>query len=263
MSRKAQVDKRERNLVALYREGERLLQAQILDAIASGALGTAKYRERRLLVIQQLLSDVQDQAIPLATKLIAEAYVGGATGSAAATSSVTASFGTGVHKEAMNILADNLANGLNGAAEQVGRRTADLFRREGLREASGMIARGAGLTDARGALMAALRDQGVTSFIDSAGRAWDLARYSEMVIRTNTADAIIRGNVNQALEDGYDLTEVLVIDDELLCPICEPYDGVTYSLTGSTPGYETLDEQPPFHPNCRCDLNTLASDPRA
>lgn len=260
--RSSKIDRAEQALIDLYQEADAVLRAQIAEALSSGALGTAKYRQQRLVVIQKALSDFQDAAIPAATRLITEAYVGGASASAVQTGSAVARFGSGVHLEAMNILADNLANGLNGAAEMVGRRTADLFRRAGLEEASGMIARGAGLRETRAALTAALQDQGVTSFIDAAGRSWELSRYASMVIRTNTADAIVRGNINAALEDGYDLVEVLVLDDELLCEICSPYDDTTYSLTGSTPGVEVLTDAPPFHPNCRCDLNTLVTDPR-
>ena len=254
--RDPRIDRAEQRLIDLYRDAEQALTRDVQDALSRDAIGTARYREQRLATVRQYLSDLQDQAIPLATDLTTAAYVGGVTSAARDVGTMLPDFGSGIHKEAMEILADNLANGLNGAAETVGRRVADLYRRAGLNAATQMIAGGGGVREGAMALTSALRGSGVSAFTDAAGRVWDLNRYAEMVIRTNTADAIVRGNVNKAAEDGYDLVEVLVVEDEQLCEICSPYMDTVYSLTGRE-GFEPLDELPPFHPNCRCDLNIL------
>lgn len=261
MARDPRIDRAEQALIDLYREAERTLQKQVADAEASGQLGTARYRRARLAAIRRYLSDVQDAAIPYAADLAAAAYQSGVASAAADVGSLLPDFGSGIHQEAIEILADNIASGLNGAAETVGRQVDDYFRRVGLDAASELVLAGETLRDATGAATSALRARGVSAFVDASGRTWNLDRYAEMVVRTNTADAIVRGNVNKAGEDGYDLVEVLVIDDERLCEICGPYEGKTYSLNGATPGFEQLDELPPFHPNCRCDLNILTEAP--
>lgn len=260
MPRTTALEAREAALVELYREAEAALVRQLAEDLRAGRLGSARYRERRLAAIRETLSRLQDAAIPLGTELIGAAYIQGVTAATRAVRTSLPDFGTGVHRDALELLADNLANGLNGAAETLGRRVEDLYRRAGLEIATQQIAQGSTLRDATRALVELLDELGLDVGPGGA-RTWRLSRYAEMVIRTNTTDAIVRGNVNAALEDGYDLVEVLVVDDEVLCDICGPYAGRTYTLT-EREGYEQLTELPPFHPNCRCDLNILTEDPR-
>lgn len=260
MPRTRALEEREAALVALYRQAERELTQQIAEDLAAGRIGTARYRRTRLAAVRDTLSRLQDEAIPLATELIGAAYIQGVTAATRAVRTSLPEFGSGIHREALDLLADNLANGLNGAAETLGRRVDDLYRRAGLEIATQQIAQGTTLRDATGRLLNLLDELGLNVGPGGA-RGWNLARYAEMVVRTNTTDAIVRGNVNAALEDGYDLVEVLVVPDEALCEICGPYADRTFTLTDRA-GYDRLDELPPFHPNCRCDLNILTKDPR-
>lgn len=259
----AAVLRKEAALLAIYEQAEadlmRLIEA---DAQAGTRPGTKAYREKRLAIIRQLLSDTQDAAIPLSTELIAFAYEAGSTSASRQISRAIPNFGGGIHQEAIELLADNMANGLNGAAEQVGRFVDDFYRQLGLDAATEQIAQGGTRRAASRSLIDAIQRRGVTSFVDASGTRWKLSRYAQMVVRTNTSQAIVKANMNTALEQGFDLVEVLVVPDELLCEICGPYADRTFTLT-DTPGYDTLDDEPPFHPNCRCDLNILTSDPRA
>lgn len=261
MPRSLQLERQEKALEELYRRAEERLQQVLAQDIEKGNLGSARYRRKRLDSVRQQLSELQDQAIPAATNLTTAAYVEGATAAALATDSVVPDFGTGQHREALDILADNMASGLNGAAEQVGRRIEDAYRSAGLEASSQQIAQGSTLRDGTKDLIKLLQEQGLSAGPGGA-KTWRLSRYAEMVIRTNTTEAITRGNINSAVEDGFDLVEVLVTEDEITCPICGEYDGKVYTL-GEREGYETLPDQPPFHPNCRCDLNILTKDPNA
>jgi len=259
----AAVLRKEAALLAIYEQAEAELMALIEgDAKAGTRPGTKAYREKRLAIIRQLLSDTQDAAIPLSTELIAFAYEAGATTAAQQMATGVPSFGTGIHQGAIELLADNMANGLNGAAEQVGRFVDDFYRQLGLDAATEQIAQGGTRRAASRSLIEAIQRRGVTSFIDASGTRWKLSRYAQMVVRTNTSQAIVKANINTALEQGFDLVEVLVVPDELLCEICGPYAEQTFTLT-DTPGFDKLDDEPPFHPNCRCDLNILTTDPRA
>jgi SPP1 gp7 family putative phage head morphogenesis protein len=248
------------DLIDIYNQCDETCRILIEQALESGNLGSARYRRQRLAAIRRFLSDTQDQAIPLANEVIRTAYAGSASNAARKIGALTPEFGGGIHREALEILADNLAAGLNGAAETVGRQIDDFLRRAGLNAAAQSILLGASAREGAEALATGLRSAGITAFIDAGGREWKLANYAQMVIRTNTADAIVRGNVNVAVENGYNIVEVLVIEDERLCEICGPYDGNVYSLTEGSE-YETLTELPPFHPNCRCDINILTEPP--
>ena len=259
----AEVLRKEAALLAIYEgaqvELERLIAA---DALAKTRPGTKAYREKRLAAIRQLLSDTQDAAIPLSTELVAFSYASGVRTAAKQIGVGVPDFGAGIHREAIGLLADGIANGLNGAAEQVGRYIEDFYRRLGLEAATAQIAQGTTRRAASKTLVEAIQQRGITAFIDASDRAWNLTRYAQMVVRTNTSQAVVRGNVNKALEEGFDLVEVLVVPDEQLCDVCGPYADQTFTL-GDRPGYEQLPEEPPFHPNCRCDLNILTTDPRA
>ena len=258
-------------MLAIYEDASRQLVALIADAkgLKEGQRGYASkaYREARLAAIRQVLSDTQDKAVPLATELISVAYASGGTATAKQVGRAVQDFGKGVHQEAIEILADNIVNGLNGAAEAVGRYAADFYRQLGLEAATQQIVLGDTRRAASQGLIKSLEQRGLSAFTDAAGRRWELARYAQMVVRTNSTQAIVRANINTALVDGFDLVEVLVSDP---CPICAEYEGEVFSLTGAK-GYQTLEDfaaegdatEPPFHPNCRCDLNVLTEDPNA
>ena len=261
MARSTELERKEAQLEALYRRAEQRLTDQLADDIEKGNLGSAKYRRARIESVRRVLSDLQDEAVPEATDLATMAYQEGARQAATATASPVASFGSGQHLQAMELLADNMVSGLNGAAEAVGRRVEDAYRKAGLEAAAQQISEGGTLRDATKSLIDLLRSQGLDAGPGGA-QTWKLSRYAEMVIRTNTTEAITRGNINQATGDGYDLVEVLAIGDEALCETCSAFVGTIYTL-GERSGYDTLTEFPPFHPNCRCDLNILTKDPNA
>jgi hypothetical protein len=259
-------------LIRLYESAQLKLEAQIRADIKAGTRAYSRaYRERRLSIIRSDLSALQDMAVPRAADLAIRAYKIGASHIADQTGVAMAEFGTGIHREAIGLLADNIVSGLNGGAEMVGRRVADMYRQIGLQAASQTLLEGSALQPAARALGAELvasplvptsvaADGTVIAMVDAGGRAWGLDRYSSMVIRTTTAESVTQGTVNQLLEAGLDLIEVIVADP---CDICAPYEGNIYSLTGTTDGYDQLDEQPPFHPNCVCIIEASSVQPES
>jgi len=257
--------RRRDQVIKLYEVAQRRLDDQIRADLADGKrMASRKYRERRLAIIQSDLSALQTMAVPRAADLMVRAYQTGAAHVSGQLGVGTVEFGTGIHRTAIGLLADNVVAGLNGAAEMVGRRVSDIYRQLGLEAASQTILEGSALRPAAQALGQSLVSAGVTSvaadgsviaLVDAGGRAWQLDRYTTMVVRTTTAEAQTRGAVNQLLEAGMDLVEIVVADP---CPLCAPYEGNIYSLTGATDLYETLDVMPPFHPNCACSLEAAA-----
>lgn len=83
------------------------------------------------------------------------------------------------------------------------------------------------------------------------GKSWQPQAYAQLVARTTTREARTQGFIARAKEEGLDLVTVSEHEGGDIDPICVPYEGETFSLTGATPGYPVLDEAPPFHPNCR------------
>lgn len=230
-------------LARLYEAAEAHLRALVAESIASGALGTARYRQQRLALVQQLLAAAQAEAVPEATQLVVDSYTLGGN-----IAGIEGGFGTGIHTEAVEVLADALVGRLNDAAERVGRQADDIFRREGLRHAALDLIQAGTQRDASKQLQEALIRQGVSGFQDRAGRDWGLATYANMVVRTTTREAVSTATKNAMIERGDDVVQISSHRHE--SDVCDAYDGKVFSLTGATDGHPVLDRLPPFHPNC-------------
>lgn len=243
---KLPVDKRVNALGELYEAAELRLSALVSGAVNRGAKGTAAFYAAQLREVRSLLSELQDAAIPQATGLVGSAYVDGAK-VADATLGLSGAF-SGVHQEAVDVLADNLVNRLNEAAVTVGRQVEDVFRRAALRETALGLLEGATRKNVSESLRQRFVEDGITGFTDRAGRRWKMKTYCEMVARTTTREAVSMGTANRLLEHGHDLVTISSHSHET--DECTPYQGKTFSMTGATKGYPTLDRYPPFHPNC-------------
>lgn len=73
-------------------------------------------------------------------------------------------------------------------------------------------------------------DQGITSFVDRAGRRWSLPVYAEMAVRTSVARAATEAHARTLTEAGIEL--VVVSDSPRECHLCRPWEGKVLTLTG-------------------------------
>lgn len=241
---KLPIDKQAQQLITLLKTAELQLEAAIARAVASGAIGTEANRRRQLDLIRQFLVQVQNQTVGKAAEVIVEAYRNGLV---IADGEFKGNFNS-IHQEAVNVLVQNLVSRINDSITTVGRTVDDIFRRETLRQSAlGLIESGT-RREATERLKQTLIDQGKTSFVDAAGRHWNLDRYVSMAVRTTSREATTQATLMRFAERGIDL--VTISEHPTSCDICKPYQGKTWSLTG-TRRYEKLDVFPPFHPNCR------------
>lgn len=244
----------EQALIAVYAKTAKRLRVQIRQAVSRGAMGTAAYRAEQLREVQRQLQKLGKVTRPLITPVVFEPYVrGGQVVDVGIGARAAAEFQfTGPHPLAAQSLADNLALRLGRARDLVGRRVDDVFRRVGLEETALGVAGGSARREVSSALQArlvreALTD-GLTGFVDGRGARWQLDVYSEMVARTTTREAMSAGTRNRMGELALDL--VTISSHANPCELCANYDGNTYSINGTTLGYDVLDQWPPFHPNC-------------
>lgn len=79
---------------------------------------------------------------------------------------------------------------------------------------------------------------GVPSIIDRAGRQWTTEAYSNMVIRTNTTRVATEVQFKRAEEYGADLIEVS--SHAGARPLCAPYQGKIFSISGQSEKYPPL-----------------------
>jgi hypothetical protein len=89
---------------------------------------------------------------------------------------------------------------------------------------------------------------GGAQFININGRNYNLKKYSKMVARTRLRTVQSKATINQCKYHDEDLVEVS--NHGTKTPICLPFEGNTYSITGKTKLFPQLPEEPPFHPNC-------------
>lgn len=94
-----------------------------------------------------------------------------------------------------------------------------------------------------------------------------LAERAETVARTEVMDALNDGALEswkQARDEGLVgdnmVKEVIVTDDDLLCPVCAPLDAVRVPIDSPFETEYGPILMPPFHPNCRCTAVMIPDD---
>ena len=186
---------------------------------------------------------------------------------------------TRMHREAVLTLTENIVKPLGEANAYVGQHIESMMaraklltkqyggyakswdRQERIRDASlrtmqQAFARGDTPQQAEKAFLEALRKRGITSFVDRAGRQWDMTTYAQTVVPQAASEAQRHGLENRLIERGQDLVQVTGTRSSAglnTCDACKRYAGRVLSLTGETPGYPLMNtalDEGLFHPHC-------------
>lgn len=155
-----------------------------------------------------------------------------------------------VHREAVSAIVDSMLTTTNFALAQIGRRVGDVFRSVGVEEVAKGIVEGKTRIDVSRDIRDRLLAEGKPFFVDKSGRRWDLDRYSEMVARTTTREAMTQGTINRLREEGVGLVQVSAHN---AADFCIYYENAVVSINGPHPVYppiSAIDGGPPFHCNC-------------
>lgn len=145
-----------------------------------------------------------------------------------------------VHRLTMNLMGEITeasAVALTGLQNTlIGRPEPDIFRRAGLEQTALRMTKGQGPYKALSSFVEALQREGVTAFVDKAGRRWSLHSYGAMVSRTTSQQARVLSVLTADPErDLYKITA-----HGTTCPLCAPYEGRVYSLSGTNPDFPPL-----------------------
>ena len=120
----------------------------------------------------------------------------------------------------------------------IGRTTPDIFRRVGLEQVASMEATGQGAFKMTRQFIEALRREGVTAFVDKAGRRWSLHTYGSMVLRTTSRQAeVLAVLTKDPAQDLYKISS-----HNTSCKLCAPYEGRVYSVSGTDPDFPALSD---------------------
>ena len=118
----------------------------------------------------------------------------------------------------------------------IGRVEPDIYRQVGLEQVAGMQAAGRSIQKTAPAFVEALRREGVTAFVDKAGRHWSLHTYGSMVCRTTSRQAEVLAVLTAVPE--HDLYKISA--HGTTCGLCAPYEGRVYSRSGADPDFPPL-----------------------
>ncbi len=117
----------------------------------------------------------------------------------------------------------------------IGRLEADPLREITLRQVAAQEAVGRGWTVTSERLTQEMQNQGITAFVDKAGRRWSLRDYTNMAVRTTARQAEVAAILTA---DDYDLWQIVKIGST--CPVCAALEGRVYSKSGQNPDYPPL-----------------------
>jgi len=152
---------------------------------------------------------------------------------------------TGEQTDIVQRLTMNLMGEIDAAAATVtatlqsaliGRVEPDIFRRVGLEQVIAMQTTGRGAYKELPKFVEALRREGITAFIDKAGRHWSLHTYGSMVLRTTTRQAEVLSVLTRDPE--HDLYKIS--SHNTTCKLCAPLEGRVYSRSGTDPDFPPL-----------------------
>lgn len=118
----------------------------------------------------------------------------------------------------------------------IGRVEPDVYRRIGLEQVALQQATGRGTYKMLPGFVEQLRREGITAFVDKAGRNWSLHTYCSMVSRTTSRQAEVLAVLTADPEQ--DLYRIS--SHGTTCAICAPFEGRVYSKSGTNPDYPPL-----------------------
>ena len=118
----------------------------------------------------------------------------------------------------------------------IGRIEPDVYRRIGLEQVALQQAAGRGTYKMLPGFVEQLRREGITAFVDKAGRNWSLHTYCAMVSRTTSRQAEVLAVLTADPEqDLYQISR-----HGTTCGLCAPYEGRVYSKSGNDPDFPPL-----------------------
>lgn len=160
--------------------------------------------------------------------------------------------------DSISILQRNLNTDLTNAVDHVGRMMEDEIRKACLQASLEKVSSGQTVKQMQRNLVQMLENKGVAAIEYMRGGKkcyMSLDAYAELVARSTVHEARNTANINLGVRIGNDLVKMSSHFGS--CPICAPYEGRVFSVSGTNPNYPALYDTPwssayqNFHPHCR------------
>lgn len=219
-------------------------ERQIIDEITrKRAAGYVDYAEVAALErIQKILQSMVDESWSYVPQMIEKIFYRSDKHAAGYTNARTL---TAPQIAVVQQLSNNLLGEIMEASETayqtaqefytVARLEADPYRKAALLQTAGQEVSGIGWKQTSAKMAAELKNQGITGFVDKAGRKWTLSNYCNMATRTTARQAEVAAVLTA---DEHDLWQIVKIGST--CPVCAPLEGRVYSKSGANPDYPPL-----------------------
>lgn len=246
-------DKKIEKLIEIYKQAEIRLIKTITEKQAKGNV-TTFYKEM-LKQVQQEILKLQIFHTQWATDITKQLYKQ-AYKEAIKALEINIDSLTQLHKEAIELIAENIVNNLNQVTNLVGRQIEDKIREIGLNFTANKFATGNTIKQMQKELVNSLIDEGLTSIKDKLGRNIPISVYAETLARSIVAETQNTCVKNVMQEHDKDL--IKMSKHYTACPVCVPYEGRVYSLSGKDSRFPHINNVPGFkagynniHPRCR------------
>ena len=160
--------------------------------------------------------------------------------------------------DAVSVLQRNLNTDLTNAVDHVGRVMEDEIRKAGLQASLEKVSSGRTVKQMQRSLVQMLEEKGIAAIEYMRGGKkcyMSLNAYAKLVARSTVHEARNTANINLGVRIGNDLVKMSSHFGS--CPICAPYEGRVFSVSGTNPNYPALYDTPwssayqNFHPHCR------------
>jgi hypothetical protein len=241
-------------LITFYNEAEREILQEcnrlLLASINGNILGPGDYSSARM---QQIRKDLLEGSRTWVQEAIPYSYMKGvdiADTSLPPENESIADFGE-IHQKTAEALGKSTYSRLMDVISVVDRRVDDIFRKLELENTKSAV-----LGDQKEAQVAAkikddLAENGITGFVDKAGKSWNMSSYIEVLAQESTMQSFREGITNRLQEKAQDL--VFIPAHSGSCKKCAEFEGKMYSLSGNDEKYPPLSEAIDggmFHINC-------------
>jgi hypothetical protein len=247
-------------LIKMYDQGEKDILKEINRLLlkADTPEYSLAWQKTVLARVRQIRGDLLAGSRTWCQQAIPSTYIEGfkwADADELAGDQVIAGFG-GVHQQAVQVLAENAYSRFSSVDQIVGRQTEDIFRKVALENVRGSVMGYETTAKAAQQIKQDLADNGITGFVDKAGHEWDMGRYAKVTAQETTNQTFRAGSANRYQEHGHDL--VRISEHEGACPLCDPFQGETFSLSGQDEEFPPLQDAIDaglFHVGCLHVLN--------
>lgn len=252
-------------MLEIYDQAELVMIRRVANRLARG-ISSPGWTERKLAEtgavrrqLQQTLAGLRASRVGQAETAIAAGYEGGQAWFFADAAEYALAVGTQhISPSSARVAAilSDLNHRLDAADRAILRRADDAYA-DVIAQVSALAATGTVTTrEAVSRAVQVFADRGISSFVDSAGRSWEMGTYAEMATLTAIEQASVTGYTETMEKYGYDLA--MISSHEDACPVCAAWQGVIVSVSGKSRKYPSLDDAYAagvFHPRCMHHLS--------